>query len=356
MKKKTLFIDRDGTLIQEPADEQVDSIDKLEFLPGVFCALLRLQEAGYRFIMVTNQDALGQEQFPQADFDAVQELMMRIFNSQGIEFEAVLICPHLPEDRCYCRKPSVGLVMPYLVDQSIDLTRSYVIGDRSSDIELAQRLHIKGIQMGTAAAPNWNAIADEILKAPRRGQCYRKTRETNVVIKVNLDQRGAAVIKTGIGFFDHMLEQIANHAGMQLTINVKGDLSVDCHHTIEDTALALGQAIAQALGDKRGVERYAFEVPMDEAAARILLDLSGRAFCVFDGKFTGSLIGEFPTEMISHFYQSFASGLQATLHVNLTGDNDHHVCEAGFKALGRALGRAIRRSSSVVPSTKGVLC
>ena len=352
---KTLFIDRDGTLITEPADKQVDAITKLEFMPGVFAALTQLRQAGYRLIMISNQDGLGSSSFPQADFNRPHDLMLSIFASQGIKFDAIHICPHLADDGCDCRKPKLGLVMDYLRDQSIDLANSYVIGDRESDVELAQAMGVSSFRIGSEQALGWDDIVHFILQQPRTATQVRTTNETNIRIELDLDREGQCQVDTGIGFFDHMLEQLVKHAGISARIEVKGDLEIDEHHTVEDTALALGVALKQALGDKRGIGRYGFLLPMDEAQTQVALDLSGRSYFQFDGQFQRDAVGELSTEMVQHFFRSLADGLQATLHIKISGDNTHHMVESMFKAVGRCLRTAIAKQSDSIPSTKGVL-
>ena len=352
---KYLFIDRDGTLIYEPEDQQIDSIDKLAFLPGVFEGLLKLQRAGYKLIMVSNQDGLGTASFPQSDFDAPHDLMMKLFESQGILFEEILICPHFPEDSCDCRKPKVGLLMAYLRRQCIDLQHSYVVGDRETDVALAKNIGIKSIQCGIKPFEDWSAIASFILDKPRIAEVERVTAETNIRVHVNLDEPGHRMISTGIGFYDHMLDQVAKHAGMSVEIVCNGDLEIDDHHTVEDVAIAFGSAIREALGDKLGIERYGFVLPMDESLAQAALDLSGRFTCIFNAKLVREKVGELSTELVPHFFHSFSEGLKANLNISITGENEHHMVESGFKVLGRALGQAIRQTSYEMPSTKGVL-
>lgn len=357
---KYLFIDRDGTLIAEPADEQVDSLEKLLFLPGVFTALNQLQSAGYCLVIVSNQDGLGTDSFTQDNFEQPQAMMLKIFQSQGITFEDVLICPHFESDNCLCRKPKLGLLMDYLVEQTIDKKNSYVIGDRESDMKLAKNLGIPGLKIGpvpieSAQISNWESIARLIIEKPRVAALQRKTTETDIRIALDLDREGEISIKSGLGFFDHMLEQIIKHAGISASISIDGDLDIDDHHTIEDTALSLGTAIREALGDKTGIERFGFLLPMDEAQAVIALDLSGRSFCRFDCDFKREKVGGLSTEMIAHFFKSFAGGLQATLQIEITGSNAHHMCEAAFKGVGRTLRQAIARNNASIPSTKGVL-
>lgn len=352
MAIKTCFIDRDGTLIQEPDDEQVDTIDKLDFLPGVFTALTRLQAAGFRLIMVSNQDGLGTSAFSRSQFETVQNLMLKVFNSQGIYFDAIRICPHFAEENCDCRKPQVGLVLDYLKDQSIDRQNSYVIGDRESDSALADNLGIQALRIDQS---NWQTIATQIIDRPRIATMERITYETQIQCRINLDVAEPIRIRSGIAFFDHMLEQIAKQAGISIELNTQGDLNVDDHHTVEDVALVLGQAVRQALGDKRGIARYGFCLPMDEALTTLSLDLSGRPYCKFQATFNREKIGELSTELISHFFRSFADASRSTLHVSIRGENTHHMIESAFKALGRTLRQAIKREGETLASTKGVL-
>ena len=349
-----LFIDRDGTLIAEPPDEQVDRLDKVQLVTDVIPALLRLRDAGFRFVMVTNQDGLGTASFPQADFDAPHAHMLTLFESQGILFDEVLVCPHMPDDGCDCRKPSPGLVAPYLARHAIDIDRSAVIGDRETDMELAERLGMAGFLLGPTDW-SWPRIADELTLAPRRATVVRRTRETDIQVALSLDTSSPIEIATGIGFFDHMLEQIARHGDYELAIRCTGDLHIDDHHTVEDVALALGEAFKRALGDKRGIGRYGFTLPMDESRAEVLIDLSGRPVCRFDGDFGRERVGGLAIEMIRHFFQSFAVSLGAAVHVRVDGDNAHHMIEGCFKALGRSLAAATRRDGTRIPSSKGTL-
>ncbi len=350
-QKKLLFIDRDGTLIEEPDDKQVDRIEKLIFMPNVVAALLALKNAGYTFVMVTNQDGLGTNSFPEKDFQGPHNLMMNIFSSQGIEFEAVRICPHMQNDNCDCRKPKIGLLLDYLQEQKIDRENSYVIGDRETDIQLANNLGIKGIKMTN----DWLEISNSILSNPRVSKVSRKTKETNILVEINLDEKDSIQIDTGIGFFNHMLEQLAKHGGFNLSLSVKGDLEIDDHHTVEDTAIALGEALRKALGDKRGIGRYGFLLPMDEAIAQVAIDLSGRSYFVFNGEFNRESVGDLSTELISHFFRSFSEGLRAALHIDVKGENAHHKIESIFKGVGRTLRQAITKVDETLPSTKGIL-
>lgn len=357
MKRKILFVDRDGTLIEEPEDFQVDALDKVRLLPGVIPALLQFQNAGYELVMVTNQDGLGTDAFPEADFHPAHDLMLHLFNSQGIEFSATHIDPHFEQDQAPTRKPGIGMVIDYLKSGDLDLQRSYVIGDRETDLQLAWNMGIQGIRVGPEGV-NWPDIVDQILNADRVGEQHRKTSETDIRVKVNLDQEGPQDISTGIGFFDHMLEQLGAHGGFRIDLQADGDLHIDEHHTVEDCALALGAAIGEALGDRRGIGRYGFTLPMDESLADVAVDLSGRPVFVLHDELPRDRIGELTTDMVRHFFQSLAQSLGAAIHIRISGDNLHHQVEAMFKGTGRALRPALSRaagSSTSVPSTKGCL-
>jgi imidazoleglycerol-phosphate dehydratase/histidinol-phosphatase len=352
---KVLFVDRDGTLIEEPPDEQVDSVEKIRFMPGVFDAMRAARAAGFKLVMVTNQDGLGSASFPQAAFDGPHQFMMDAFSSQGIEFDAVFVCPHRKGDGCDCRKPKIKLVEGYVREQAVDLAASAMIGDRDTDLEFARNLGVRGIRVRRHGTPEetWPAILRSLTE--RRARIKRKTKETDIDVAVNLDATAPIKVVTGIGFFDHMLEQIAKHGGFSLALNCNGDLEIDEHHTVEDCALALGEALRTALGDKLGIARYGFVLPMDEAQVRVAIDLSGRAYGVFEGKFTREAVGGLPTELVPHFFKSLAESLKAAVHVTITGENTHHMIEACFKGVGRALRQAFRREGEELPSTKGVL-
>jgi imidazoleglycerol-phosphate dehydratase/histidinol-phosphatase len=352
---KVLFVDRDGTLIEEPSDEQVDSLEKIRFLPGVFAALTELQAAGFRLAMVTNQDGLGTDSFPTEHFELPQRFILDAFASQGITFDAIFICPHKKSDGCDCRKPSTKLVDQWMREKGVDLRQSAMIGDRQTDLDFANNLGIRGLKVLARGetAYSWPAIVKEL--TARRATAHRKTRETDILVKVDLDAEGPISAKTGIGFFDHMLEQLAKHGGFSLQLECVGDLHIDEHHTIEDCAIALGEALKTALGDKRGLHRYGFLLPMDEARAQIAIDLSGRAFSVFEGRFGREQVGTMPTELVPHFFRSLADSVGAAIHVSVVGDNTHHMIEACFKGVGRALREALRREGHDLPSTKGTL-
>lgn len=354
MSQKYLFVDRDGTIITEPEDFQIDRFDKLAFEPGAILGLRRLQEAGWRLVLVSNQDGLGTESFPADDFWGPHNLMMQVLTSAGIRFDDVLICPHKPEDNCDCRKPKTKLLVNYLVDGVMDRDNCYVIGDRQTDVQLAENMGINALLYNPETL-SWDAIVERLTKRDRVASVQRVTKETAIDVTVWLDREGGSTISTGVGFFDHMLDQIATHGGIRLAVAVKGDLHIDEHHTVEDTALALGEALKRALGDKRGIGRYGFMLPMDECLAQCALDISGRPYLVYDAQFKYQKVGDLSTEMIEHFFRSLSYAMGITLNLQTTGDNDHHRAESLFKAFARALRAAVRVDGDQLPTSKGVL-
>jgi imidazoleglycerol-phosphate dehydratase/histidinol-phosphatase len=352
--KQLLFVDRDGTLIQEPADFQIDNVEKFHLLPGVIPALNRFVSAGFELIMVTNQDGLGTSTYPQEKFDLIQNLLLDILATQGIYFKNILICPHKPEEGCRCRKPQTQLVREYLASNDMDRENSFVIGDRTTDLELAENMGLSGILISDEF--NWTTIAHKILDRPRAAQLRRDTNETKIFVHVELDAEGPQKIATGIGFFDHMLEQLSRHGGFALQLEAKGDIHIDDHHLVEDTALALGATLRKALGNKRGIGRYGFWLPMDEADCRVTLDLSGRAEVQISADLGVSRVGELNAEMIPHFFKSLADSLAMSIHIETRGQNSHHMVESMFKAVGRALRPALAKGNTAeIPSTKGTL-
>jgi imidazoleglycerol-phosphate dehydratase/histidinol-phosphatase len=355
--ERVLFVDRDGTLIEEPPDEKIDRLDKIRLLPGVIPALIDLRRAGLKLVMVTNQDGLGTPALPTGDFEQAHRFVLDLFASQGIDFEAVFVCPHYQHENCACRKPKPGMVEEYVRAHPIDTARSFMVGDRDTDLEFAGNLGITGfkVRLDGPAEATWPSIAARILGVARRARIERRTRETQVTVDVDLSREGPCRIATGLGFFDHMLEQIGRHGGFAMDLNCRGDLHIDEHHTVEDCALALGSALREALGDKQGIARYGFLLPMDEAEAEIAIDLSGRPYFVWEGRFERERVGEMPTELVPHFFRSLAETLGAAIQIRVRGGNAHHMIEACFKGVGRSLRQAIRREGVELPSTKGVL-
>jgi imidazoleglycerol-phosphate dehydratase/histidinol-phosphatase len=358
MSTKILFIDRDGVLLEEPADFQIDAYDKMRLVQGVIPALIALRDAGFQFVMVSNQDGLGSEAYPQAAFDGPQQLLLQILASQGIVFREVLIDASRPEDGSPNRKPGIGMVMHYLRDRGIDLDASAMVGDRETDMQFAANLGVRGFQLRSpqfGGQWSWADIAHELVAAPRRAEVERVTRETRIRVQLDLDRAAEPVIATGLGFFDHMLEQLGKHGGFALQVQCAGDLHIDEHHSVEDCALALGQAVREALGDKRGIGRYAFTLPMDETLASAALDLSGRPGFFFEGGFARDQVGDLPTELVPHFFRSFCDAAGTNLHLSVRGDNAHHQVEACFKVFARVLRDAVKREGRDLPSTKGTL-
>ncbi|UVK76574.1 MAG: imidazoleglycerol-phosphate dehydratase/histidinol-phosphatase [Sodalis sp. Fse] len=355
MSQKVLFIDRDGTLINEPPEDlQVDRMEKLALEPDVIPALLAVQMVGFRLVMITNQDGLGTASFPQKDFDGPHNMMMQLFTSQGIVFDQVLICPHLPTNQCDCSKPKTAMVTRWLQKDRLDKTKSYVIGDRQTDMILAKNMGIQGLHYQRESF-NWRAISDQLTSRDRYSLVNRVTRETIIDVEVWLDRKGGSYINTGIGFFDHMLDQIATHGRLRMNIMAKGDLHIDDHHTVEDTALALGEALNKALGDKRGIRRFGFVLPMDECLARCALDISGRPHLEYKAEYNFQRVGDLNTEMVEHFFRSLSCSLACTIHLKTKGKNDHHRVESLFKAFGLTLCQAIRVENGSIPSSKGML-
>lgn len=353
--KKALFIDRDGTIIVEPQpSEQVDSFDKFEFIPGAISALKSIAGLDYELVLATNQDGLGTESFPYDSFIGPQELMLRTLRGEGVEFNDILIDDSFPEDNKPTRKPGTGMFSKYLSGE-YDMSASYVIGDRATDMRLATNLGCKGILLDDNNT--WADIAEFLRKGERRATISRNTKETQITVTVDLDGRLESRISTGLNFFDHMLDQIAHHSGIGLQIEAKGDLQVDEHHTMEDVAIALGTALLQALGNKRGIGRYGFALPMDECEAMVLMDLGGRIDFSWDVPFTREYVGDTPTEMFRHFYKSLCEAMQCNLHIRARGENNHHLAEAVFKAFARALRQAVACNpfDYELPSSKGLL-
>lgn len=370
--KKVLFIDRDGTLIIEPPDEQIDSLEKLEFYPGVFAWLGRIaHESNYELVIVTNQDGLGTDLFPENTFWPAHKKMMAAFENEGVRFSQTFIDRSLPNENLPTRKPGIGMLRGFLRAE-YDLKNSFVIGDRVTDIQLAKNLGAKGVLINNGMlrsklkesqleeycsliSESWEDIYKLVSKADRTASVHRKTKETDIKIDINLDGQGKSQITTGLGFFDHMLDQLSKHGNIDLNIHVKGDLHIDEHHTIEDTALALGEAFAKALGDKRGIERYGFCLPMDDCLAQVALDFGGRPWLVWEAEFKREKIGEMPTEMFFHFFKSFSDSSKSNLNIKAEGMNEHHKIEAIYKAFAKAIKMAVKKEGNQLPSTKGVL-
>ena len=375
--KKVLFIDRDGTLTVEPNDFQLDTFNKLVFYPGVFQYLGNIsRDLDYELIMVTNQDGLGTENFPESDFWPTQKFLIKTFKNEGIIFKEVFIDRTFPEDNAPTRKPGTALLESYINNTNYDLKNSFVIGDRLTDMQLAKNLGCKGVFIDNNPAlgaeevsdkdldstivlktKSWEFIYRHLLMRDRAVSFERKTSETVVHIEINLDGRGESKVETGLAFFDHMLDQFSKHGGIDLSLKTVGDLDVDEHHTIEDTAIALGEAISVALGDKKGIERYGFTLPMDDSLAEVSIDFGGRSWLVWEADFRREMIGKMPTEMFYHFFKSFADSAKANLNIRAKGDNEHHKIEAIFKAFAKSIKMAIKKDveKMILPSTKGTL-
>ena len=351
--RRVLFVDRDGTLVAG-RKSLADPVEQ-PLVAGVIPALLRLKSAGYQFVIVTNQPGLGGADNPRAAFERAEQSLLALFASQGIRFVGNFACPHLPEANCACRKPAIGLVRDFVNAGPLDRERSAMVGDRDTDLEFARNLGIQGFKLGSPGAENWEAVAHALVDRPRAAAVHRHTRETDIRVAVDLDSEAEPRAKTGLGFFDHMLEQLGKHGGFKLDVQCTGDLHIDEHHTVEDVALALGQALREALGDKRGIQRYGFLLPMDEADAEVSVDLGGRPFLVFEAKFARDRVGDLPTELVPHFFRSLAETLGAAIHVRVRGDNTHHMVEVSFKAVARALRQAFKREGDELPTTKGQL-
>lgn len=355
--KKVLFIDRDGTLIKEPEDEQIDAFEKLVFVEGVFRNLAFIRKnLDFEFVMVSNQDGLGTESFPEDTFWPVHNFILQTLKGEGIEFDNILIDRHFPADNHPCRKPGTGMLTEYIDNPEYDLAGSYVIGDRETDAQLAENLGCKALILGKEGM-DWEKIAELLFAGERMAEMVRTTKETDITVRLNLDGTGKCDIKTGLGFFDHMLEQIGRHGMMDLYVRCNGDLDVDEHHTIEDTGIVLGECIAKALGDKRGIERYGYSLPMDDCLAQVCLDFGGRPWLVWDAEFKREKVGEMPTEMFHHFFKSVSDAARINLNIKAEGTNEHHKIEGIFKAFARSIRMAVKRDiyHYQLPSTKGAL-
>ncbi|MBR2154444.1 MAG: bifunctional histidinol-phosphatase/imidazoleglycerol-phosphate dehydratase HisB [Bacteroidaceae bacterium] len=354
--KRALFIDRDGTILVEPADEQIDSFDKFQFVPGVIRNLHFIRtKLDFEFVLVSNQDGLGTDSYPEAEFWPTHNLMISTLRSEGVEFDDQLIDRSFPEENLPTRKPGTAMLTKYMAGD-YDLANSFVIGDRQTDKQMAQNLGCKYLILGDNVS-SWDAIAEQLFAGERIASVRRTTKETDIDICLNLDGTGQCDIHTGLGFFDHMLEQIGKHGGMDLRIQVKGDLQVDEHHTIEDTGIALGECIAKAIGDKRGIERYGFTLPMDDCLCQVALDFGGRPWLVWDADFHRERVGDMPTEMFLHFFKSFSDAARINLNIKAEGQNEHHKIEGIFKALARSIKMAVKRDiyKYQLPSSKGTL-
>lgn len=355
-KQRVLFIDRDGTLIEEPADEQIDAFEKLKFVSGVFRNLQFIKKhLDFKFVMVSNQDGLGTASFPEETFWPVHNFILQTLEGEGVTFDDILIDRHFPSDNHPNRKPGVGMLKEYINNPAYDLTNSFVIGDRNTDRQLAENLGCKALILDEQLT--WDKITELLFAGERIAEVKRTTKETDIHVRMNLDGTGKCDIETGLGFFNHMLEQIGKHGMIDLYVRTKGDLNVDEHHTIEDTAIAIGECLLKALGDKRGIERYGYCLPMDDCLCQVVLDFGGRPWLVWDATFHREKIGEMPTEMFLHFFKSLSDAARMNLNIKAEGTNEHHKIEGIFKALARALKMAVKRDiyKFELPSTKGML-
>jgi imidazoleglycerol-phosphate dehydratase/histidinol-phosphatase len=354
---RILFIDRDGTLVEEPHDEQVDALEKIRFTEGVFRNLgLIRKKTDFRFVMVSNQDGLGTASFPEDTFWPAQNFILQALKGEGITFDDILVDSHFPEDNAPTRKPQTGMVRKYMDDPEVDIANSYVIGDRETDELFARNIGCRALILGKDGL-TWDKIAEILFAGERKAEVKRTTKETDIEVRLDLDGNGKCEIETGLGFFNHMLEQIGKHGGMDLYVRCNGDLNVDEHHTIEDTALALGECVLKALGSKRGIERYGYSLPMDDCMAHVCLDFGGRPWLTWDASFKREYVGDMPTEMFYHFFKSLSDAARMNLFIRAEGDNEHHKIEGIFKALARSLKMAVKRDiyHYELPSTKGML-
>ena len=357
MKKRILFIDRDGTIIAEPADEQIDSFGKLKFVPGAISSLAFIRKKlDFEFVMVSNQDGLGTPSFPEDTFWPVHNFILQTLEGEGVTFDDILIDRHFPSDNAPTRKPGTAMVEKYMAAPAVDISGSYVIGDRDTDRQFAENIGCKSLIIGRDGM-TWEKIAEILFAGERHAEVRRTTKETDVYVSLCLDGSGQCDISTGLGFFDHMLEQIGRHGSIDLTVKTRGDLCVDEHHTVEDTALALGECLRKALGDKRGTERYGYCLPMDDCLCSVALDFGGRPWLVWDADFSRERIGDVPTEMFLHFFKSLSDSAMMNLNIKAEGANEHHKIEGIFKALARSIRMAVRRDIHhfELPSTKGAL-
>lgn len=361
--KRVLFIDRDGTIIAEPLNEQVDSLEELQFLPGVITALSKIaHEMDYELVMVTNQDGLGTKSFPEETFWPPHNKMLQILHGEGIKFAGIFIDRTFPEEKAPTRKPGTAMLTQYLAG-GVDLSSSYVIGDRETDLKMAKNLGCRAIYVNTGShpdavfnTPDWDDIYKYLKAIPRKASVERKTKETSINIEINLDGSGKSSVDTGLGFFDHMLDQLARHGEIDLTIKAKGDLNVDAHHTVEDVAIALGEVVSMALGSKKGIGRYGYLLPMDDSLAQVAIDFSGRPWLIWNVELNCEKIGEVPSEMFYHFFRSFSDNAKCNLNIKAEGNNDHHKIEAVFKSFARAFRNAKTKTENFnLPSTKGLL-